>query len=206
MNPAAAKASMKVFNSPKGQIPMLAEKYLRPILMQMQVTGKLATQPRPQEPTDNAPEPRVDGGPVVPGKQYLVGEKQPETLVNADGTQQVIGQSGPQVITAKQPGMVAPSTDYDMTGYVKKYGQPDQSKGQHLTDEFKLPNHITFSKDSSYSKPGQEGGDWAKNPDGSWTFYASEYNLKNYSPEQLQAYFLKFEPGNKLVLPSRSAK
>jgi hypothetical protein len=88
-----------------------------------------------------------------------------------------------------------------MAGYVKKYGQPDQSKGQHLTDEFKLPNHITFSKDSSYSKPEQEGGVWKKEKDGSWTFYASPYNLKNHTAEELQDYFARHERGNKLVLP-----
>ena len=149
-------------------------------------------------------EPRQDGGPVAPGQKYLVGEKQPETLLNADGTKQIIGTGGPQVITAQQPGMVtpmAPQSDYDYAGYAAKYGQPDQSKGQHLTDEFKLPNHITFSQESKYSKKGQEGGKWVKEKDGSWTFYASEYNLKNHTPEELMEYFARHERGNRLVLP-----
>ena len=88
--------------------------------------------------------------------------------------------------------------DYDMEGYIKKYGQPDQSKGQHLTDEFKNPGHITFSKESKYSKPGQEGGEWKyldgngrpmeeKAPGGQWHFYASPYNISQHSAQELQA-------------------
>jgi hypothetical protein len=58
---------------------------------------------------DSEPIPRADGGPVVPGQKYLTGENQPETLLNADGTQQILGVAGPQVITPQQPGMVQPS-------------------------------------------------------------------------------------------------
>jgi len=41
---------------------------------------------------------------------------------------------------------MAEQPDYDMAGYVAKYGKPDQSKGQHLTDEFKLPNLKRYFK------------------------------------------------------------
>lgn len=88
-----------------------------------------------------------------------------------------------------------------MAGYRAKYGEPDQSKGQHLTDEFKLPNHITFSTDSKYSKPGQEGGLWKKQ-EGVWHFYASPYNLKQHSTEELKEYFKKREPDSVLHLPN----
>jgi hypothetical protein len=55
-NPPAAEALLKVFNAPKKQIPMLAEKYLRPLLVGMQAEGKIARQPNapPEEATDDA--------------------------------------------------------------------------------------------------------------------------------------------------------
>lgn len=45
-------------------------------------------------------------------------------------------------------------TDYDMRGFFKKYGPAnvDVEGGQHFTDEFKLPNHPTFSNESIYAK------------------------------------------------------
>ena len=66
--------------------------------------------------------------------------------------------------------------DYDMAAYIKKYGAPDQSKGQHLTDEFKKPNHITFSDESIYHSDETPGGHWEKQ-DGQWHFYASDFNV-----------------------------
>lgn len=92
------------------------------------------------------------------------------------------------------------SNDYDYAGYRAKYGEPDQSGGKHLTDEFKLPNHITFSKESVYNTPEKEGGDWKK-VDGKWNFYASPFNLKQHSAEELKAYFKKYEPDSVLHLP-----
>src|SRR6266478_6616538 len=56
-------------------------------------------------------------------------------------------------------------TDYDYRGFFKKYGAKDIKKGQHFTDEFKLPNHPTFSVESRYavginrSKAGRWEGD-----------------------------------------------
>lgn len=41
--------------------------------------------------------------------------------------------------------------DYDYRGFYKKYGAADVQSGQHLTDEFKLPNHETFSDESRYA-------------------------------------------------------
>ena len=42
-------------------------------------------------------------------------------------------------------------TNYDYRGYFKKYGPVLLSEGQHLTDEFKLPSHPTFSVESIYA-------------------------------------------------------
>jgi hypothetical protein len=71
--------------------------------------SKAATSPQWQTIGEDEPEPRADGGPVVPGKTYLTGEQAPELLLNSDGTQQVVGQQGPQVITPQQPGQVLPA-------------------------------------------------------------------------------------------------
>lgn len=97
------------------------------------------------------------------------------------------------------------SPDYDMAGYVAKYGKPDQSKGQHLTDEFKLPNHITFSVDSKYSKPGQEGGIW-KNLKGVWHYAPSDFVLSQHPASELHKYFAKYEKDSVLDLPTTSLK
>lgn len=54
--------------------------------------------------------------------------------------------------------------DYDLRGYWKKYGtlNPIASNG-HLTDEFKLPNHRTFSNESRYFNGQPWAVDW-QNP------------------------------------------
>ena len=92
-------------------------------------------------------------------------------------------------------------TDYDYEGYVGAYGIPDQSKGQHLTDEFKLPNHITFSTGSRYSNPQMQGGKWTGIGGNSnqWQFEPSALNLKNHSLTDLIDYFNNYErKGTKL--------
>lgn len=85
------------------------------------------------------------------------------------------------------------SPDYDLQGYISQYGKPDQSRGQHLTDEYKLPNHITFSEDSKYSNEKIRGGKWNKE-NGRWHFYPSAYNLMVTPREALIEYFRKYEP------------
>lgn len=43
--------------------------------------------------------------------------------------------------------------DYDLRGFFEKYGPVDMNVrgGQHFTDEFKLPNHETFSNESRFA-------------------------------------------------------
>jgi hypothetical protein len=95
------------------------------------------------------------------------------------------------------------TADYDLQGAFMGGAKP--SKNAHLTDEYKKPNHMTFSTESKYSgRGGQVGGKWVQSPDKSWTFYASPTNLKHHSAEELQEYFRKYEPGNKLVLPQEA--
>jgi hypothetical protein len=92
--------------------------------------------------------------------------------------------------------------DYDMRGWFAKNG-PQNLSGAHLTDEFKKPNHPTFSTGSQYhGVGGNEGGQWGKQSDGSWTFAPGKTNLQNFSTDEMQNYFKQVEPGNQLILPS----
>jgi hypothetical protein len=72
----------------------------------------------------------------------------------------------------------------------------------HMTDKYKLPGHITFSDESLYhGKDGELGGEWRKNAEDKWTFTPGPSNYKNYSVQQMQDYFQKYEPDATLVLP-----
>lgn len=50
--------------------------------------------------------------------------------------------------------------DYDLQGYYNKYGPVKVGANTHLTDEFKLPNHPTFSDQSKYYTKGSVAGHW----------------------------------------------
>lgn len=56
-------------------------------------------------------------------------------------------------------------TDYDYRGFFTKYGPADIRNGQHFTDEFKLPNHPTFSNESTYAlgRAAPYAGSWEGN-------------------------------------------
>ena len=54
--------------------------------------------------------------------------------------------------------------NYDYRGYFKKYGPVKLGETEHLTDEFKLPSHPSFSNESIYGQPGTPGAPLA----GSW--------------------------------------
>jgi hypothetical protein len=88
---------------------------------------------------------------------------------------------------------------YDMPGYIDKYGLPDQSGGQHLTDEFKLPNHITFSTDSKYHSDKTPGGKWEKR-DGKWHYTPSQFVIDMQGLDRLKWYFENREPNSILHL------
>ena len=106
-----------------------------------------------------------------------------------------------------------PGADYDMKGYQEKYGVPVvRTPGQHYTDEFKYPNHMTFSDQSKYSTPQQQGGRWTpkqipipgpvQGTTQQWHFYASPFNVQQNGAERMQQYFKTQEPGNVLHLPN----
>jgi len=91
--------------------------------------------------------------------------------------------------------------DYDMQGFHKYSPDFTPGSGQHFPDTYKKPNHPTFSNESIYSGGEHEGGQWEKNPNGAYQFTPGRTNLENRSPQELQEYFNKVEPGNKLNLP-----
>lgn len=82
--------------------------------------------------------------------------------------------------------------DYDYQGYVTKYGVPNFATGSHLTDEFKLPSHITFSVDSIYSSTNFLGGTWTGSGT-TWHFYPSVYNLTQHTAAEFIDYFTHAE-------------
>jgi hypothetical protein len=85
--------------------------------------------------------------------------------------------------------------DYDMRGAFK--AGAGQAANGHFPDTFKKPNHPTFSSESQYNGvAGNEGGTWHQAPDGTWNFMVSGTNLSHRTPEELEDYFKKAEPGN----------
>ena len=101
---------------------------------------------------------------------------------------------------AKTLGKQGSTYDYDLRGAFANGAQ--QAANGHFTDRFKKPNHPTFSDQSQYSGvDGQQGGAWAHQPDGSWTFAPSASMMTMHDPGDLQQYFQRVEPNNKLVLP-----
>lgn len=106
---------------------------------------------------------------------------------------------------AADNGRTADLENYDMRGWWKQNGKTDaQAQGDdrgHFTDEFKKPNHPTFSDESKYhGVDDNKGGTWGTK-DGKDTFTPSETNLKNMTPEELKDYFSKVEPDANLILP-----
>ena len=76
-----------------------------------------------------------------------------------------------QMEKANSPFANDSGIDYDYRGFYKKYGNlSPQATNGHLTDEFKLPNHPTFSVESRYYNGQPHAIDWRQ--DG-WK-YASE--------------------------------
>lgn len=94
---------------------------------------------------------------------------------------------------------LANTYDYDARGFFQS-GAATAPNG-HATDQFKKPNHPTFSDQSQYSGvEGATGGTWAQDPKTrKWTFVTSPTNELYHDPEDLQRYFDTVEKGNRLV-------
>jgi hypothetical protein len=90
--------------------------------------------------------------------------------------------------------------DYDLRGAFKAGIKP--AKDGHLPDTFKKPSHITFSDESRYSGPGNEGGHWVQDAKGNYVaFRVGAANLVHHTPEQIRDYFKNFEPGTLPIFP-----
>ena len=62
---------------------------------------------------------------------------------------------------ARSPFRNDSGRDYDYRGFYQKYGNlTPQATNGHLTDEFKLPNHPTFSIESKYYTGQPNAVDW----------------------------------------------
>jgi hypothetical protein len=62
---------------------------------------------------------------------------------------------------ARSPFKNDSGRDYDYRGFYQKYGNlAPQATNGHLTDEFKLPNHPTFSIESKYYTGQPNAVDW----------------------------------------------
>jgi len=98
------------------------------------------------------------------------------------------------------------SDDYDTKGAFDAGASPD-ARG-HLPDTYKLPNHITYSDESIYSKEkdAPPPGKWVGDDKKGWEFHASQTNIDNAGGEdKLKDYFKNKEPSAKLVLPESSS-
>jgi hypothetical protein len=91
------------------------------------------------------------------------------------------------------PKQLQNSRDYDLQGAFLSGAGP--SSNAHLTDQFKKPNHATFSDQSQYNGvDGYTGGKWTDNG-----YQPSATNLQFRAQPELQKYFNEVEPGIPLL-------
>ncbi len=90
--------------------------------------------------------------------------------------------------------------DYDLRG-MWNAGAGFGGDNGHATDQWKKPNHPTFSDQSIYNGvDGFQGGHWQNGSGGGFQYVASPTNT--YSPQELQQYFQRVEPDVQLILNS----
>lgn len=69
-----------------------------------------------------------------------------------------------QIAKANSPFRNDSGYDYDYRGFYNKYGNlTPQATNGHLTDEYKKPNHPTFSIESNYYTGQPYAVDWNSN-------------------------------------------
>lgn len=150
--------------------------------------------PAPYVPTNTAPQ-------SSSGTLLTSGIQDENDLTDKYNTKLSAGDEAKFQEWAKDHPKLASTYDYDARGFFKA-GAGEAANG-HGSDEFKKPNHPTFSDQSKYhGVDGNEGGKWGKDGEAD-TFTPSQTNLKNMSPEELKRYFDKVEPGAKLLLPGK---
>jgi hypothetical protein len=99
----------------------------------------------------------------------------------------------------KNPGLGNPY-DYDAQGFWK--GGNAAAANGHGSDQFKKPNHPTFSNQSQYSGPntGYYGGVWGQQG-AKDTFQPTPQQTRMWPQLELGQYFNQYEPGNMLLQP-----
>lgn len=92
--------------------------------------------------------------------------------------------------------------DYDLQGaFLSKTGNAGDPRG-HFTDQFKKPNHPTFSDQSQYNGlDGYVGGKWTKSG-----YQPSTTNIQFHPRPELQNYFDTTEPDTALLQPQPTPK
>lgn len=96
--------------------------------------------------------------------------------------------------------------DYDARGFWKDGSGP--SDNGHGGDEWKKPNHPTFSDESKYhGVDGYRGGQWLTDSNGNYAgFTPSQTNLDMHGSDGLREYFDHEEPNLSLQLPENDGK
>ena len=89
--------------------------------------------------------------------------------------------------------------DYDMHAFTLANPGVVHQPGAHYTDAYKLTNHPTFSDQSQYSQPGQEGGSWLGAGQDNYVFQPSELNMQNRNVARMRDYFQNQERSNAAV-------
>ena len=112
------------------------------------------------------------------------------------------------ITTRAKRNVGADLQDYDLRGYWLNGGYNDTSGQGHMTDQYKKPNHPTFSKESMYSGTMSpwgvpfEGGSWSEKGD---TYTPSAIMLQYTHPKDfLQKYMSDVEPDVILQWPKKS--
>jgi hypothetical protein len=135
---------------------------------------------------------RAEGGGV---------QDDPNDLTNQYNTQLSPADETKFQTWAAQNPRLGNTYDYDARGFWQA-GAGTADNG-HGSDQWKKPNHPTFSDQSQYSQGDTMGGIWTQKSDGSYTFSPTSTNLKYNDADDLQDYFSKVEPSNQLIMPSQ---
>jgi hypothetical protein len=101
------------------------------------------------------------GGPPKGAGTYLTGERGPEALVNQDGSMQMVGQRGPELLRPTQKGAVVPNHELKRLGkkYSKRVGGGQVgSSSSSLSDSSAEPKEQTSAGGMSARSRRQHGG------------------------------------------------
>ena len=160
-------------------------------------------------------ESRAQGGIVAVMEECEPANNNPESQQNADwlmarsnidtSPNDPIGPRRARGDGRANGGSVGEDSNYDYAAAQAAGVQPDE-RG-HWPDTYKLPGHITFSDESQYhGTDGNFGGHWEHIDGPHWNFTPGPTNLQNYTTQQLQDYFQKYEPDSTLLLPTNRAR